>query len=83
MAVGEDRARRGARPSSLSVCSGILRLPGKQTADLLDIAGRRVTDLQPGLNDIRRVAPGVYFVRGPETEDGRPKVETRKVVIQR
>jgi hypothetical protein len=32
---------------------------------LLDITGRRVMDLQPGPNDIRHVAPGVYFVVTP------------------
>jgi hypothetical protein len=32
-------------------------------AELLDIAGRKVLDLVPGPNDIRRFAPGVYFVR--------------------
>jgi len=30
---------------------------------LLDIAGRRVIELKPGQNDIRRAVPGVYFVR--------------------
>jgi hypothetical protein len=39
--------------------------------------------LQPGENDIRHLAPGVYFVRRPETEDGRPRTAVRKIVIQR
>ncbi len=30
---------------------------------LLDISGREVLDLHPGPNDVRRLAPGVYFVR--------------------
>jgi hypothetical protein len=52
---------------------------------LLDITGRKVMDLQPGENDVRHLAPGVYFIRRPETEDGRPgtAVSVRKVVIQR
>jgi hypothetical protein len=50
---------------------------------LLDAAGRVVTYLQPGPNDIRHIAPGVYFVMRPETEDGRPSTAVRKVVIQR
>jgi hypothetical protein len=33
-------------------------------ADLLDISGRKVMDLKPGQNDVRAMAPGVYFVRG-------------------
>jgi photosystem II stability/assembly factor-like uncharacterized protein len=32
-------------------------------AALLDISGRKVLDLHPGANDIRQLAPGVYFVR--------------------
>jgi hypothetical protein len=32
-------------------------------AELLDISGRRVFDLHPGANDVRHLAPGVYFVR--------------------
>ncbi len=30
---------------------------------LLDAAGRRVMSLVPGPNDVRHLAPGVYFVR--------------------
>jgi DNA-binding beta-propeller fold protein YncE len=33
------------------------------TSWLLDISGRKVLDLQPGTNDVSRLAPGVYFVR--------------------
>jgi len=44
---------------------------------LLDITGRRVADLHPGANDIRHLAPGVYFVR----REGNKM--TTKVVIQR
>jgi hypothetical protein len=50
---------------------------------LLDISGRKVLDLKPGPNDVRALAPGVYFVRGPETEDGRPGAAVRKVVVAR
>jgi photosystem II stability/assembly factor-like uncharacterized protein len=32
-------------------------------AELLDAAGRKVTELVPGANDVRALAPGVYFVR--------------------
>jgi YVTN family beta-propeller protein len=44
-------------------------LPGRNSvmsrAVLLDIAGRKVLDLKQGTNDIRRLAPGVYFVVTP------------------
>ncbi len=32
-------------------------------AELLDIGGRKVAELQIGPNDVRHLAPGVYFVR--------------------
>ena len=50
---------------------------------LLDISGRKVLDLRHGANDVRALAPGVYFVRGPETKDGRPDAALRKVVVTR
>ena len=52
-------------------------------AKLLDATGRVVMDLSSGPNDIRHLAPGVYFARRPETEDGRPGTAVRKIVIQR
>jgi hypothetical protein len=42
----------GDRPS----CGGTVPV-------LLDIAGRVVMTLQPGANDVRHVAPGVYYIR--------------------
>jgi len=42
---------------------------------LLDVCGRKVLDLGSGPNDVRRLAPGVYFVRGTHGP--------RKTVIQR
>jgi hypothetical protein len=62
---------------------GVLALRGGHPASLLDISGRKVVDLVPGENDIRHIAPGVYFVRRPETEDGRPRTAVRKVVVQK
>ncbi|MCX6840825.1 MAG: hypothetical protein NTX53_00790, partial [candidate division WOR-3 bacterium] len=53
------------------------RRPGTgDRAALLDIAGRSVMRLQPGANDVRALAPGVYFVRS------KPSAVT-KVVVQR
>jgi len=45
------------------IARGTLLLPGKSPALLLDISGRRVARLSPGTNDLRRFAPGVYFVQ--------------------
>jgi hypothetical protein len=36
---------------------------GPVPALLLDVAGRKVMDLKPGLNDIRHLAPGIYYLR--------------------
>jgi phosphoribosylformylglycinamidine (FGAM) synthase PurS component len=52
-------------------------------AELLDITGRTVLELKAGANDVRALAPGVYFVRRPETEDGRPDAAIQKVVVTR
>jgi YVTN family beta-propeller protein len=48
------------------------RVPGPT---LLDISGRRVLDLHPGANDVRHLAPGVYFVREAQA--------IRKVLVMR
>ncbi len=53
----------------------------KHRAELLDVSGRKVLDLELGANDVRALAPGVYFVRGPETGDGRPVASIRKVIV--
>jgi hypothetical protein len=44
-------------------------------ADLLDISGRKVSELHSGVNDMRALAPGVYFVREAQA--------VRKVVVTR
>lgn len=38
-------------------------------------------DLRAGTNDVQGLAPAVYFVRIPETEDGRPGAAIRKIVL--
>jgi DNA-binding beta-propeller fold protein YncE len=49
---------------------------------LLDVTGRRVMSLQPGPNDVRHLAPGVYFVRAASGLERRASGVT-KVVIAR
>jgi hypothetical protein len=46
---------------------------------LLDVSGRKVLDLHPGANDVRAVAPGVYFVREAQAQAQAQAV--RKVVL--
>jgi YVTN family beta-propeller protein len=65
-----------------TVVRGVINLQppvaGRQSlAVLLDVAGRKVLALSPGENDVRALAPGVYFVR-----EGGPKT-VRKIVLVR
>jgi N-acetylneuraminic acid mutarotase len=80
--VTEEQPTAHSRQPTATVAQGALTLLGRQQAELLDIAGRKVMDLQPGENDIRHIAPGVYFVRSAESGE-RSAVFVRKVVIQR
>ncbi len=50
---------------------------------LLDISGRKVMDLHTGANDVRKLAPGVYFVlEEPQASSHKPQA-IRKVVVTR
>ena len=66
-------AARAERPAS-TIVRGVLALPRDMTESsgdtdrvprpvLVDISGRYVMALQLGPNDVRRLAPGVYFLR--------------------
>jgi hypothetical protein len=52
-----------------TIVRGMLKMPlasgVKHSASsvLFDITGRKVLDLHPGANDIKHIAPGVYFIR--------------------
>ena len=69
-----------------TVVRGALLMAGSRQntgyrAELLDIGGRRVLDLMPGANDVRALAPGVYFVRQAQAQAQAQAV--RKVIITR
>jgi hypothetical protein len=77
-----------AQPSA-TVIRGVFVLPisprprVSESPRLLDACGRKVMDLGPGENDVRSLAPGVYFVRsGPSTVSREPSAVS-KVVITR
>ena len=72
--LGPDLGHDPDSPSGIGSCP----------ASLLDITGRKVMELQPGDNDIRRLSPGVYFVReeGPRGR-GSEGPSGPKIVIQR
>jgi len=49
---------------------------------LLDATGRKVMELQAGPNDVRHLAPVIYFVRRPSAASGE-RSAVHKVVITR
>ncbi|OYD15941.1 hypothetical protein CH330_04240 [candidate division WOR-3 bacterium JGI_Cruoil_03_51_56] len=67
----------GSRLTAQTMTRGMLRLADGVPAVLLDITGRKVANLMPGENDIRHLAPGVYFIRQKEDRI------INKVVIQK
>ncbi len=83
--VSESRPEPGtaARPAP-TVIRGVLFLPEAASfrpASLMDATGRKVMELAPGANDVRALAPGVYFVRAVSRELS--AVGCSKVVITR
>jgi len=52
----------------------------KSEIGLLDAAGRKVLNLKPGANDVRHLAPGVYFV---QAANGSSRIANPKVIITR
>jgi hypothetical protein len=75
-----------AARSMATVVRGVLWLPPAssrkpQAASLMDVSGRSVLVLRPGANDVRGLAPGVYFVRVAQAQA--QAQATRKVIITR
>jgi hypothetical protein len=86
--VQEAGAERLLSGSAGTVVRGVLFVSEAsshrpQTASLLDISGRKVLDLKPGANDVRALAPGVYFVREEAQAAGSMPQAVRKVVVTR
>ncbi|MBN2466289.1 hypothetical protein JXD38_11765, partial [candidate division WOR-3 bacterium] len=79
---------RSLRPMA-SIVRGVLVLGGvdsrqhpAQRAEMLDAAGRKVSVLRPGVNDVSGLAAGVYFVC-PASGVMRDASSVKKVVIQK
>ena len=76
----------GVQPSA-TVVRNFLLLPEatirkpQAAGSLLDLGGRQVMVLKPGANDVRALAPGVYFVREVQVQAQAQAI--RKVVITR
>ena len=72
------------RPGQALIVSGVLFLPPATSSSpsaslLLDVSGRKVLDLHPGANDVRALAPGVYFVLEEQAQAQAQAV--RKIVL--
>jgi DNA-binding beta-propeller fold protein YncE len=84
--VEESQPQASSHKLQATVVRGVLNLgvDSRQNtgyrAELLDATGRRVMKLKPGANDVRAVAPGVYFVT---VNGSRNTVHARKVVVTR
>ena len=77
----------GTQPSA-TVVRNALFLPRCPSSDaspsyLLDIGGRQVMALKPGENDVRALAPGVYFVRETQAQAQAQAQAIRKIVVTR
>jgi len=58
--------------------------PKPRAASLMDVSGRKVLDLKPGPNDISRLSPGVYFIKGQGSRgQGSEGSRVTKVVVTR
>jgi YVTN family beta-propeller protein len=80
--IEENRTQAASCGPRPTVVKGVLFLPAAsshkpQAAGLLDISGRKILDLKPGENDVRALAPGVYFVRYQQEK------RSLKIVVQR
>ena len=85
-AVVEREQQPGSTRPIATVVRGVLFLAERlsssaSTSSLLDISGRKVMELRPGANDVRALAPGVYFVREAQAQAQAQAVH--KVVITR
>jgi len=85
--IAEGAEARVAAMPRATFLRGVLLLPASgegrmASSELLDISGRKVLDLRPGPNDVRALAPGVYFVCQPSAV-GREPSAVIKVVVTR
>jgi hypothetical protein len=88
LGVEEGEAPTVGRRPEATVVRGVLMFEPANGAgrmangELLDVSGRKVLDLLPGANDVRALAPGVYFV-SERLAAGTSRIELRKVLVVR
>ncbi|UCG43978.1 MAG: hypothetical protein JSU73_05035 [candidate division WOR-3 bacterium] len=90
--IGEERTKFKVQRTNPTIVRGVLRLQpaadcSQPTAELVDVTGRRIMELEPGENDVRHVAPGIYFITPhpcplPQGEREKRAV-VRRIVVQR
>jgi hypothetical protein len=69
--MNDARVTMNTRPTIVHVVLfvAVARDERQGTRDeLLDVSGRKVLDLHPGANDVRALAPGIYFLRAVSSE---------------
>jgi hypothetical protein len=86
--IAEQAQQPIGAQTSATVVRNFLLLPEatsrkpQAAGSLLDIGGRQVMVLKPGANDVRSLAPGVYFLR-PASGVEREASGVTKVVVTR
>ena len=85
MLIGLEELKSETRSASIypTLVSSSAPLHSTTPAGFFDACGRRVAVLRSGLNDISRLAPGVYFVRQELQAASRKPQAVRKVVVTR
>ena len=79
MSLAEGACSSGRMPRRSPSVMGIVR---SESGAPLEITGRELIELVPGPNDVRHLAPGVYFVSAART--GKPGHDcVNKVITQK
>jgi YVTN family beta-propeller protein len=93
LGIEESQPQAASLKPQATVVRGVLFLPRDMTeirpwiSDrvprpvLLDVSGRKAMELKPGANDVRALAPGVYFVRSEPSATSRQSSAVTKVII--
>jgi len=86
LAIAEQPHQPSFTQPIATVVRNVLLLPecpSASTSSLLDISGREVMELRSGANDVRALAPGVYFLKEGEERSEEGGAGIGKVVIAR
>ncbi len=70
----EEKKTETAMPGEPTIFRNTVYLNRKSHALLFNASGRRVLKLKPGVNDVRFLAPGVYFIRNQTGDSKATKV---------